>query len=205
MISFFLLLIINFFLTGICLTSPLEHVPPWSPSVCRVGRVLTVKSALPLSFCFKLSNTEKFWAPPPGADTEVERGQLSSEESCREAAVSMGGRARMEDSREGFGSCLVRRRGGTATSSPLSRLEGRLSSLMGSGLEGSSAWMEESGRLGRLGLSAGEAGREVRLARLSLSSPESDSLSIRSEAPQPSSSQARPDLSESDRSERKGL
>ena len=51
----------------------------------------------------------------------------------------------------------------------------------------------------------GEAGREVRLARLSLSSPESDSLSIRSEAPQPSSSQARPDLSESDRSERKGL
>ena len=76
---------------------------------------------------------------------------------------------------------------------------------MGSGAEGSSAWMEESGSWGRLGLSAGEAGREVRLARLSLSSPESDSLSIRSEAPQPSSSQARPDLSESDRSERKGL
>ena len=111
----------------------------------------------------------------------------------------------MVESSEGFGSCLVRSLGGTATSSPLSRLEGRLSSLMGSGLEGSSAWMEERGRLGRLGLSAGEAGREVRLARLSLSSPESDSLSIRSEAPQPSSSQARPDLSECDRSERKGL
>ena len=123
MISFFRLLIINFFLGGICLTSPLEHVPPWSPSACRVGRVLTVKSALPLSFCFKLSNTEKFWAPLPGADTEVGRGQLSREESCLEAAVSIGGRERMLESREGFFSCLVSSRGGTATISPVSRLE----------------------------------------------------------------------------------
>ena len=199
MISFFLLLIINFFLAGICLTSPLEHVPPWSPSVCGLGRVLPVKPAPPLSFCFKLSNTEKLWAVLPGADTEVECLQLSREESCLEAAVSIGGRARMLESREGFFSCLIRRRGGTATISPVSRLERRLSSLMGSGVSGSIAWMEESGRLG---LSAGEAGREV---AASLSTPESDSLSSRSEAAEPSSSQARPDLSESDRSERKGL
>ena len=122
MISFFLLLIINFFLRGICLTSPLEHDPPWSPSVCRLGRVLTVKSALPLGFCFKLSNTEKFGAGAPGA-AEVECLELSSEESCLEAAVSIGGRERMLESREGFLSCLVRRRGGTATISPVSRLE----------------------------------------------------------------------------------
>ena len=71
---------------------------------------------------------------------------------------------------------------------------------MGRGVEGNMAWMEESGRLG--GLSAGEAGREM---TLSLSTPESDSLSIRSQpGPVLSSNQARSDLSESDRAERKG-
>ena len=74
---------------------------------------------------------------------------------------------------------------------------------MGSGVSGSIAWMEESGRL--VG-SAGEAGREMMLSLLSLSTPESDSLSIRSQpAPDLSSSQTRSDLSQADSSERKGL
>ena len=55
--------------------------------------------------------------------TEVECLELSREESCLEAAVSIGGRERMLECREGFFSCLVSSRGGTATISPVSRLE----------------------------------------------------------------------------------
>ena len=141
----------------------------------------------------------------PGAGEELRR-----EDNCLEAAVSMGGLARMLDSKEGFLSRLMSSLGGTASISPASRLAVSVSSLMGRGVRGSMACIEDSERLRSDGDPGGDGScgdREVML-----STPESDSLSIRSETPDPDLSSssclggsARPDLSWCDRSERKGL